>query len=207
MRELIYIPVIRTKGDVASLEQVYRRQVSEQAGLADWGSNPDAFDRSWNYLRKHIETMDLHYSRVRLYQEGFAQSGNEVRIASDLARAGSRNHELLIYLIQKGATLMCPESPQLLLEEYLLIQQVQVAQNWGEAEQVRVRQQPLIYALLKRRDQYIAEYINKTLGKDETGILFVGLLHSVEEYIAGDIRWRSPILGPAGSGGGVGHEQ
>lgn len=197
MKQLIYIPVIQTKGDMASLEQVCRRQDSEQAGLADWGANSDAFDRSWNYIRKHIETMNLAYSRVRLYQEGFSQSGNEVRIASDLARTGSRNHQLLLYLAQKGATLMGPESPNLLLEDYLLIRQVQDAQIWEEAEQVRIRQQPLIYALHKRRDRYIAEYINKTLGEDETGILFLGLVHSVEEYISKNIQWRSPIFAPS----------
>ena len=196
MRELIYIPAIHTKSDVDSLEPAYRRHVSEQGGVMDWGANPEAVESWWHYMRNHIDTLNLPYSRVRLYQEGFAQSGHEVRIASDLAQVGSHNHQLLLYLVQKGATLMGPESPNLLIEEYQLLLLIQDAQNWGDAEQVQIRQQPLIYTLLKRRDRHIAEYINETLGPDETGILFLGLLHSVEEHLAKDIAWRSPILGP-----------
>lgn len=44
--------------------------------------------------------------------------GEEEKIGKDLANSGSRNHKLLVRLIEKGATLMGTEAPELLVEEY-----------------------------------------------------------------------------------------
>jgi hypothetical protein len=41
--------------------------------------------------------------------------------------------------------------------------------------------------LLQRRDQFIAGRISATLGAGETGILFIGLIHRVDESLPEDI--------------------
>jgi hypothetical protein len=47
--------------------------------------------------------------------------------------------------------------------------------------------------LLKRRDQYIARRINDTLLAGETGLIFLGMLHSVRSWLDKDIRVVYPI--------------
>ena len=197
MRTLIYIPIIHTQADMGALAGAVRRLAIEKLGYREWERSIQAIDQLWAVLREAIEKMDLPYPRVRLYQDGLPQCGREVQIVTDLAQAGSPNHQLLLFLIQKGGTLVGTESPDLLLEEYQLVQQVLDAQSCGEAEPVQARQQSLSRSLLERRDRYIAERINETLRQEETGILFLGMLHSLGEKIAKDIQVHYPILRPA----------
>ena len=91
---------------------------------------------------------------------------------------------------------MGTESPDLLLEEYQLVQQVLSAQGLGEVERVQARQESLSQYLLERRDRYIAERMNETLGEGETGILFLGMLHALQKHLAKDIQVHYPILRP-----------
>ena len=194
MRTLIYIPIIHTQADMGALAGAIRRLSIEKLGHREWERSVKAIDQLWTGIRETIEKLDLPYAQVRLYQDGLPNCGREVQIVTDLANAGSPNHQLLFFLMGKGATLMGTESADLLLEEYQLVQQVLSAQGHGEAERVQARQESLSNSLLERRDRYISERINETLREGETGILFLGMLHSLEEKIAKDIQVQYPIL-------------
>ena len=82
---------------------------------------------------------------------------------------------------------MGTEAPELLVEEYELAKQlVAKAAEAGipaatAAEQIRAR------TLLERRDQFIAARIGDTLKTRETGVAFLGLLHSLAGKLADDI--------------------
>ena len=182
---------------MGALSGAIRRLTIEKLGEQEWERNVRAIDQLWTGIRETIEQWDLPYSRVRLYQDGLPNCGREVQIVTDLANAGSPNHQLLLYLMQKGAVLMGTESPDLLLEEYLLIQQVLDARDLGEAEQVEARQEALSHSLLERRDRYVAQRINETLCQAETGVLFLGMLHSLEGLLARDIHVSYPLFRPA----------
>lgn len=197
LRTLIYIPVIHTQADMGALGGAIRRLSIEKLGSQEWERNVRAIDQLWTSIREAIEEWDLPYPRVHLYQDGLPNCGREVQIVTDLAKAGSPNHQLLLYLMEKGATLIGTESPDLLLEEYQLIQQVLDARDLGEAEEVEARRESFSRSLLERRDRYIAERINETLCEGETGVLFLGMLHSLEGQLATDIRVSYPILRPA----------
>ena len=199
MRTLIYIPIIHTQADMGALAGAIRRLSIEKLGHREWERSVKAIDQLWTIIHETIEKLDLPYPQVRLYQDGMPNCGREVQIVSDLAKAGSPNHQLLLFLMGKGATLMGTESPELLLEEYQLVQQVLSAEGLGEVERVKARQESLSHSLLARRDRYISERINETLREGETGILFLGMLHSLEEKIAKDIQVHYPILRPAHS--------
>jgi hypothetical protein len=99
----------------------------------------------------------------------------------ELARAGSRNHQLLVAMHQRGATIMGTESAQLLVEEY------QLAQRLVADSQPHAAEQTLARALLERRDEFTATRINATLKPRETAIVFLGLLHSLRGKLAPDI--------------------
>lgn len=51
-----------------------------------------------------------------------------------------------------------------------------------------VRYKILKPILLRRRDKFIAATIDKTLEKDETGIIFIGACHNVIKRLPKDIR-------------------
>ena len=199
MRTLFYIPIIHTQADMGALAGAIRRLSIEKLGRREWERSVKAIDQLWTIIHDTIEKLDLPYPQVRLYQDGLPNCGREVPIVTDLANAGSPNHQLLLCLMEKGATLMGTESADLLLEEYQLVQQVLSAQGLGEVERVQARQESLSHSLLERRDRYISERINETLREGETGILFLGMLHSLEEKIAKDIQVHYPILHPAHS--------
>jgi hypothetical protein len=55
-----------------------------------------------------------------IHLEGLPVCGHESEIVADLARAGSRNHRLLLRLREFGAIIMGTESAELLVEEYQL---------------------------------------------------------------------------------------
>ena len=179
---------------MGALAESIRRVTIEKLGKEGWQRNVKTVEQMWEGIRQAIEGWDLSYpQQVRLYQDGLPHCGREVEIVTDLANAGSRNHQLLLYLMKKGATLMGTESPELLLEEYGLIQQVLAASDLEEAARIEERQKTMSQTLLERRDQYIAERINDTLCAGETGILFLGMLHSLEGRLAPDIKLSYPI--------------
>jgi Na+/phosphate symporter len=98
--------------------------------------------------------------------------------------------------MKKGATLMGTESPDLLLEEYRLVQQILAAENPEEAARIEARHEARSRCLLGRRDQYIARRLNESLRAGETGLLFLGMLHSLDSRLAKDIRVSYPIRRP-----------
>jgi hypothetical protein len=186
---------MRTQAEISTLADVLQRR---GLGSQEWKRSSPTIGQLWLVLREVIEKMDLPYPRLRVYQDELANNEREIQMVMDLAQTGSPNHQLLLFLIQKGATLVGTESPELLLEDYQLVRQALDAQIRGESEEVRARQQFLRYALLERRDRYIAQRINDTLPQNETGILFLDMLHSVRKHLHEDVRVLYPILRPAG---------
>ncbi|HEY2104754.1 MAG TPA: hypothetical protein VGH29_03155, partial [Candidatus Binataceae bacterium] len=139
----------------------------------------------WTAIEGALAGLNLRYELVRIYQDGLPVCGHELRIVRELARAGSRNHRLLLAMHQRGATIMGTESAQLVVQEYQLAQQSMAnAQPQG---QPRAAEETVARSLLKRRDQFIAERINATLKPRETAIVFLGLLHSLRGMLAPDI--------------------
>jgi len=114
--------------------------------------------------------------------------GREVQIVTELAKAGGSNHQLLLRLMDRGATIMGTESLELLMEEYALVKRIWDIPDLLKRSRVEASQKASFDSLLKRRDQFIARRINDTLNPGETGILFLGMLHSVGDKLGRDIR-------------------
>ncbi len=72
------------------------------------------------------------------------------------------------------------ESPHLLVEEYELNRQAMAGQAVeGHKERAKT--------LLEARDRFIADRINKTLQPGETGLIFLGMAHSLEGLLPQEI--------------------
>lgn len=108
--------------------------------------------------------------------------GFELEIVRELAKAGSSNHQLILSLIDKGATLMGTEDPQLLIEEYQMQQQSKDALHSHQEKTEEATR------LLEARDRFIVKRIDETLHPGEIGLLFLGASHRLDTMKSSDIR-------------------
>ena len=83
---------------------------------------------------------------------------------------------------------MGTESPELLLEEYNLARETLAASGQGKPPGASPQQGAVAKALLDRRDRYIAERIAQTLQPGDTGVVFLGMLHSLAGRLPPDIK-------------------
>lgn len=194
-RRLIWVPVIHTEADLGSLYEPIKQLHLAMRGKKGWRRHTAAIDQMWAAIQEEIDRLDLDHGKARLYQDGLPICGREMDIVRDVARAGSQNHQLLLELIGRGATLVGTESPDLLLKEHGLVRQHLTSLESAEGDGVAQRLRGVSEQMLEERDAFIADRISRTLQTGETGLAFLGLLHSLEGRLAPDIEVR--LLGPA----------
>ncbi len=191
-RKLVYLPIVHTQADMGALKESVARANLEKVGRAGLSRKTAAIDRIWTEIEAALDALALSFDHVRLYQDGLPVCGREAEIVTELAQAGSRNHQLLLRLMAQGAVLVGTESGDLLVQEYQLAKQSLTARP-PRAAGVAASRRVLTDTLLQRRDQFIAQRINDTLKRGETGILFLGVLHSVERYLNPDVKVIYPL--------------
>jgi hypothetical protein len=187
-RGLIWVPIIHTQADLGSLGGLARQLYVRRAGQARWNRHVESVEDMWDAIRREVAALDLPTRGLRLYQDGLPNCGHEMEIVSDLAQAGSPNHRLLLDLVADGAVLTGTESPELLLQEYELTQQVLISLASDQRARVADRQRELGKALLEKRDRYIARRIDETLAPGETGLILLGMLHSLTGLLPPDVQ-------------------
>lgn len=194
LRSLIWLPIIHTEVDQGSLSESIRRAYIRKLGKWKWAQHLEAIERTWQQISDFIDALETDFASMRIYQDGLPVCGRETSIVQELAQAGSRNHILLMRLIEKGAHLMGTESPELLVEEYQLAQRGLESLESGQDGDVTEGQRERSRRLLQRRDRFIAERIDQTLQRGETGLLFLGRLHALDGLLPDDIAIRRPEL-------------
>lgn len=187
-RTLIWLPIVHSAIDLGSLHGAVRRSYVDKAGRKQWQRHSQAVDEMWRTIRRALDDLELDYPNVRLYQDGLPVCGYEEKIVRDLAQSGSANYALLLDLMARGAKIVGTESPELLLEEYVLAQQTLSPPGPAASVQGARRQRELSAQILEKRDRFIAARIDETLRKGETGLIFVGMFHSLEGRLPPDIR-------------------
>lgn len=195
-KELICVPIVHTAADMGGLARSVRRLAVRKLGRQAWKRSVDVIGQMWADIRRTVEGWEMPWEKVRLYQDGLPLCGREEEIAGELAKAGSPNHQLLLLLMSKGATLMGTESGDLIVEEYRLAQEILSAKDPEEAARIEAQHRARRRSLIVRRDRFIAGRINESLRAGEIGLLFLGLLHSIEPHLAKDIRVTYPIYKP-----------
>ena len=108
---------------MGALQESVARATLEKAGRAGLARKTAAIDQIWTEIEAAIDALPLSFDRVRLYQDGLPVCGREAEIVTELAQAGSRNHQLLLRLMAQGAVLMGTEAGDLLVQEYQLARQ------------------------------------------------------------------------------------
>lgn len=175
-RTLISVPVIHSEGDLGSLGSGALSLAVQHPRLEAW----------WEEARRRIEKLALDWLHVKVYQDGLPDADPAI-IGKILAEVDSPNYRLLRWLAAQGAEVVGTEAPDLLKEEYRLLQAV-VAENDPVAKlEARSRYAQRADTLLIERDRYIAWRIAGTLPSASTGILFIGQAHHVERELPSDI--------------------
>ena len=192
MRSLIYVPMVHSEADLGRMAGEIRRQYIEALGADAWSRRTGAVDAMWAGIRDKLLLLPIRWPTVRLYQDGLPVCGREVDIVRDVAAAGSFNHRLLLELMDRGAVLMGTESPPLLLREYRRVQDLVQAARFGATSGVAALEREG-QALLRERDAFMAQRILGTLEQGETGIVFLGLLHRIDELLGDGLEVRHVI--------------
>jgi len=181
------MPVVHTEADFGKMSTLVRRAYMKRMGQSKWERHVKDIREFWTKVQEVIGNLRLAWERVRLYQDGLPNCGREVEIVHTIAKSGSFNHQLLLKLMERGAQLTGTESPELLIQEYELARQLLApgasARNGKSAECVERNRR-----ILDMRDHYIAERIGQTLKQGETGLIFLGMLHSLNGRLPDDIR-------------------
>jgi len=191
-RTLIYVPIIHTPADMGALQGSVVQATLEKLGRTGLTQKMRRIEEIWTEIERSIDCLSLSFDKVRLYQDGLPVCGRESQIVADLAQKGSRNHQLLLRLMEQGATLMGTESGDLLVQEYQIALQ-SLTSRPPRSARVAAGRRALGDSLLQRRDQFIAQRINETLQEGETGILFLGMLHAVASFLHQDIKVIYPL--------------
>ncbi len=178
MRQLIRVPIVHTSVDLGSLSESVRARYLKESGPTMWSRRERTVAELWDAIREKIDVLDVDYKKVRIYQDGLPVCKFEQEIVEQLAQAGSRNHQLVLDLVGKGATLIGTEDPQLLIREY----ELQQRHLGAPADSAHAPGEPAEQAkcLLEARDRFIAKRIDETLLPDETGLLFLGAAHRLD---------------------------
>lgn len=195
-RRLICIPIIHSQTDLGSLAASIRHLYVRRKGQSEWNRHTRRVADAWMKIRKALAGAKLANDQVKVYQDGLPNCGHELQIVKDLAEAGSPNHEIVLELVEKGATLVGTESPELLMEEYNLAQQTLADLSASPDGAPTDRRQEQSALLLEKRDRYIAARVNETLQPGETGVIFLGMLHALERHLPPDIQVRKQSYWP-----------
>jgi len=195
-RTLLYIPIIHSQSDMGTLSESFRKITLQKLGARVWHQKVNLVDRFWTTVEDTLNSLSDVYEQTRLYQDGVPVCGKELDIGKELAKNGSLNHQLLVRLIEKGATIMGTESPDLLIEEYQLTHLILESGDLKEAIRMETMQKATSSLLLAKRDAFIAARIDRTLSVGETGILFLGLLHNPAVLLPSDIKVLYPMHKP-----------
>lgn len=222
-RRLINVPIIHSPADMGSMGAELAAACIERLGRRHWDDYLAMLATFWPSVRAGLDGLGLDYARVDLYQDGLPVCGKELEIVKAAAAKGSENHQLVLDLVSRGATLMGTEDPKLLLEEHRNVQAAMARGSHGatlpgqappRSHEVTVRASPSLdresflgpstgagsvreevhapaaartRELMAERDAYLGRRINESLRPGRTGILFLGLMHNVESYLAEDI--------------------
>ena len=187
-KKLIYVPILHTTSDMGTFAGSIRETYVKKFGEKKWGEHVRVIDEMWLGIRKRLRTLKLPFRKVKVYQDGLPICGKEKKIIHDLAKRGSPNHELVLWLIQQGAMVVGTEDHRLLVREYTHLKKIMESKTHQERERLVHEFEKEADELLKKRDQRIRDQIVLTLRSGETGVIFLGLLHRVDEILPPEIK-------------------
>ncbi len=187
MRTLIYVPIIHTSADLGSLSKEITERGIARLGADAWRQHQETIVGFWRSIWSYCDGIDV--AGMKIYQDGMVADGDIGRkIVEGTAKAGSLNYQLVLRLIERGASLVKTEDFGLVKREYDKLIAITRAASTASRLAAVIRYKIAKTALLRKRDAFIARRIGETLKVGETGLLFIGALHNVVKCLAADIQ-------------------
>lgn len=184
---LIYVPVIHTSADLGSLAKDIGKRGTAELGEETWDQHIRTVEAFWEILFRYFDSVEV--SGMKVYQDGMVAEG---KVGEEIVREGtnlgSKNHQLVAKLLERGATLVKTELFQLVKEERDHIVKITQAKTLIGKITAYIKYKLTKNRLLKRRDNYVTRRINETLQDGETGILFLGAAHDIISKLSKNIK-------------------
>jgi hypothetical protein len=187
MRTLIYVPVIHTSADLGSIAKHVTSRGIADLGQELWEKHRRTVDGFWKAVSDYFDAMDV--GGVKIYQDGMVADDQVGRkIVEDTAKAGSKNYQLILRLLGKGAILVKTEDLALVKKEYDRLRAIMQAKSVKKKLIAFIKYRLVKTILLSKRDAYIAGRIEQTLKTDEKAILFIGAYHNIKKRLPKSIQ-------------------
>ncbi len=182
MRRLIVIPMVHTEAEIG-----YDFLSEEEK------KNTELL---WKQIREAIGNLDLDWKSVKLFVDGIVNAQDELEI---LRSSGPTAETIRMLVERRGTSIMptedadlCSKTSELVREAFSQSSKTKRVDLQGE-KGFKVWDSAL--SMLKEvqentilRDKAIAHNIDTGLRNDETGILFIGSAHNVQEHLPRDIQ-------------------
>ncbi len=187
MRTLIYVSIIHTSADLGSIAEDVTKRGIANLGEEIWTKHRKTVEGFWDVISHYFDSLDV--KGVKLYQDGMiAEDDVGKKIVEDTAKAGSKNYQLVLRLLERGAVMVKTEDFKLVKQEYDRLLAITQAKSTTRKIIAFARYKLLKGVLLSKRDHFIARRIDQTLEEDEKAILFLGALHKIKKKLPKDIR-------------------
>ena len=182
MKRLIYVPVIHTSADLGSLGKDITKRGITDLGEDFWREHLRTIDEFWQVIADYFDSIEV--SGTKIYQDGMVTEG-EIggKIVEETAKMGSKNYELVLRLLKRGAVLMKTEDFPLVKKERDRLLAIIQAESPFEKLITFIKYTLTKNGLLNHRDQFIAQQIDRTLNHGEKAILFIGAYHSIKKRL------------------------
>ena len=187
MRTLLYVPIIHTSADLGSLAGDVTKRGIADLGEDVWKEHQRTVEGLWDAISHYFESVNV--TGIKIYQDGMVAGGEMgQKIVEETAKAGSRNHELVLNLLKRGAFLVKTEDFNFVKEERDRLLALTQAKSITHKLIAFIKYKLVKNRLLNKRDNYIAKRIDETLNNGETGIIFIGAYHNVKKRLPKDIQ-------------------
>ena len=192
MRKLIYVPIIHMSADMGSIaKQVDKRGI---AGFGEefWKGHRETISGFWDVISDYFDYINMdtcNRKKMKIYQDGMiAEREVAQRIVEEGIKSGSKNYELVLRLVNRGAVLVKTEEFKLVKEELDRLLAITKAKSTSKKLFAFIKYRLIKNRLLSKRDKFISGRIDETLNQDETGILFLGAYHNIKKRLPKDIQ-------------------
>lgn len=180
------MPVIHTEPDLGSVAPEIEALSRRIYGEARWNQHRETVARFWNAISDYFDSLDV--SGFKIYQDGLLADGElGLKIIREGAARGSRNYEIVLKMVEKGAEIKKTEDVTLLKEEYERIVKLSQSKSFLGMGLAYLQYKMRKNHLTKERDSFIARMINGTLREGEEAVLFIGAFHEVGSLLSQDI--------------------
>jgi pheromone shutdown protein TraB len=152
-----------------------------------WDKHRKTVEGFWDVVSDYFDSIDV--KDMKIYQDGMvAEDEVGKKIAEDTAKAGSKNYQLILKLLDRGAVLVKTEDFKLVKKEYDRLLAITQAKSITKKIIAFIKYKLVKVILLNRRDNFIANRIEQTLKADEKAILFIGAFHNIKKRLPKDIQ-------------------